>query len=48
MKLLKKMRYIFSILLVASLLFSVTPVVQGFIAYEQYNFSPLYSGVEGA
>ena len=31
MKLLKKMRYIFSILLVASLLFSITPVVHGFI-----------------
>ena len=38
MKLLKKMRYIFSILLVVSLLFSVTPLVHGFIAYEQYGF----------
>ena len=38
MKLLKKMRYIFSILLVVSLLFSVTPVVHGFIAYEQYGY----------
>ena len=37
MKLWKKMRYIFSILLVVSLLFSVTPVVHGFIAYEQYG-----------
>ena len=37
MKLLKKMRYIFSILLVVSLLFSVTPVVHGFMAYQQYN-----------
>ena len=31
------MRYIFSILLVVSLPFSVTPVVHGFIAYEQYG-----------
>ncbi len=38
MKLLKKMRYIFSLLLVASLLFSITPVVHGFIAYEQYGY----------
>ena len=37
MKLLKKMRYIFSILLVVSLLFSVTPVGHGFIIFEQYN-----------
>ena len=37
MKLLKKMRYIFSILLVVSLLFSVTPVVHGFIAHQQHN-----------
>ena len=37
MKLLKKMRYIFSILLVVSLLFSVTPVVHGFMAYEHHR-----------
>ena len=37
MKLLKKMRYIFSILLVVSLLFSVTPIVHGFMAYEHHG-----------
>ena len=37
MKLLKKMRYIFSILLIVSLLFSVTPVVHGFMTFEQHR-----------
>ena len=34
----EKMRYIFSLLLVVCLLFSVTPVVHGFIALEQYGY----------
>ena len=37
MKLLKKMRYIFSILLVVSLLFSVTSVVHGFMVFEHHR-----------